>query len=318
MLRVLFMGTPKIASDCLRILYEKSNADIIGVVTQPDKPKGRGMKMIPPEVKVFAEEHSISVYQPSTLKDGSFENILKMLDPDVIYVVAYGKILPGYVLSYPKYGCINVHASLLPHLRGAAPIQRAIMNGDRESGITIMHMDEGLDTGNIIFSKKIPIEPDDNSQTLSDKLALAGGAALVKVSDMLEKGLPLPSVPQGGGADYAEKITKEECLLDFNSDAESLCCRIRALAPAPGAYTFTPSGKMLKIIAATPNTFGKERHAPHGEVMSVSGGRIEVSCSGGSIFISVVIPEGKKQMTAKDFLNGRGVSPGDILGKTNG
>ena len=174
-MRIVFMGTPDYALECLRAVYNNPNANIVGVLTQPDKPKGRGMKMIAPPVKVFAEEKGIPVYQPTTLKDGVFEDTLRELDPELIIVAAYGKILPKYVLDYPKYGCVNAHASILPRHRGAAPIHRAIMAGDTETGVAAMFMDVGLDTGDVIFTSTTPITEDDDVGTLHDRLALIAG-----------------------------------------------------------------------------------------------------------------------------------------------
>ena len=182
------MGTPDLAAVCLEAVYNKADVEVVGVLTQPDKPKGRGMKLVPPPVKVFAEEHGIPVYQPQTLKNGTFEDELKKLDPDMIIVAAYGKILPKYVLDYPKYGCVNAHGSILPKYRGASPIQRAIIDGEKVTGITAMYMAEGLDTGDIIKIYPCDITPDDDFGSLHDKLANLAGVAMCDVIDMTENG----------------------------------------------------------------------------------------------------------------------------------
>lgn len=179
-MKILFMGTPDLAAVCLEAVYNKADVEVVGVLTQPDKPKGRGRKLVPPPVKVFAEEHGIPVYQPQTLKNGTFEDELKKLDPDMIIVAAYGKILPKYVLDYPKYGCVNAHGSILPKYRGASPIQRAIIDGEKVTGITAMYMAEGLDTGDIIKIYPCDITPDDDFGSLHDKLANLAGVAMVR------------------------------------------------------------------------------------------------------------------------------------------
>jgi methionyl-tRNA formyltransferase len=185
-MRILFMGTPEFAKINLSALYE-SGEEIVGVVTTPDKAKGRGMVLTPSDVKKYALEKNLDIYQPQTLKNGAFEETLKALDPELIVVVAYGRILPEYVLNYPKYGCINAHASILPKYRGAAPIQRAIIDGERETGVSVMKTDVGLDTGDVIFVEKVTIEENDNFETVHDKLAEAGSTALLKTVELLKK-----------------------------------------------------------------------------------------------------------------------------------
>ncbi len=311
-MRILFMGTPDFAVECLRAVYANPNSEVIGVVTQPDKPKGRGMKMIAPPVKVFAEEKGLPVYQPVTLKDGAFEETLRELDPEMIIVAAYGKILPAYVIDYPKNGCINAHASLLPRHRGAAPINRAIMEGDTKSGVTAMFMDYGLDTGDMIMAIECYIEDTDDVGTLHDKLALLGGEAMSNVIDRAMEG-PLPRLSQSEeGATYAAKITKEDCAIDFSAPLKDVYNKIRGLAPVPCALTHTPDGKLLKITGARMGD-GKT-DAEIGTVISVDGGEISVACGdGGVICFTGVIPEGKGRMSAADFIRGRKIAVGDRL-----
>ena len=312
-MRVLFMGTPDFALEVLKAVYAKDGVDVIGAVTQTDKPKGRGMKMIAPPVKVFAEEHDIPVFQPTTLKDGAFENELKSLDPELIVVAAYGKILPHYVIAYPKYGCVNAHASLLPRWRGAAPINRAIMAGDTVTGVTAMYMDDGLDTGDAILKVEVPIGDDDNVGTVHDKLAEAGGRAICEVIDMIASG-SVPRAPQSSdGVTYAEKITKEDCRLDFSLPCREVYNKIRALAPTPCAVTTTADGHLLKITGA--RMTDKVANALPGTVISTDGGMIEVALQDGTIQIDGVIPEGKSRMSAADYIRGRKVSVCDVLGK---
>ncbi|MBQ4067606.1 MAG: methionyl-tRNA formyltransferase, partial [Clostridia bacterium] len=235
-MKVLFMGTPDFARTCLSAIVEEG-FEIVGVVTQPDKPKGRSYKMTPPPVKVYAEEKGLDVYQPVTLKDEAFKEELEALDPDIIIVAAYGKILPPYIINYPKYGCINAHGSVLPKYRGAAPIQRAIMDGERETGITVMYMNEGLDTGDMILVERTPITEEDTFETLHDRLADIGGRTLVEAMKALEAGTARREKQDDSLATYAEKITKDDCIIDFSVLPEKLLCKIRGLSPFPLAVT---------------------------------------------------------------------------------
>lgn len=236
-MNIIFMGTPELAAECLRAIYKKSGVNISAVVTQTDKPKGRGMKLVSPPVKVFAEEHGIPVYQPKTLRDGSFQIILDEYKPDLIIVVAYGKILPDYVLNYPRYGCVNAHGSLLPKYRGAAPIQRAIIAGERVTGITSMYMDDGIDTGDMILKLECAIEDTDNFGSLHDKLALLAGEAMCRTIDMIENGTITREKQPDEGASYASKIEKEDTIIDFSKSPRDIFNLIRGLSPAPCAVT---------------------------------------------------------------------------------
>ena len=309
-MKILFMGTPDFALPTLKALHT-AGQDIVGVVTQPDKPKGRGHILTPPPIKVYAEQAGIPVYQPTTLKNGAFDEQLKSLDPDLIVVVAYGKILPLSVLDYPKYGCINVHGSLLPLLRGAAPMQRAIIDGHAVTGITTMYMGEGLDTGDMLLKREIAIQDDDNFETIHDKLAELGAQTMLDTLTALMAGT-LVRIPQDHDkATYAAKIEKADCLLDFSAPAQTLHNLIRGLSPFPLSFTHTPDGKMLKVVAAKVCK-AEGQLAPCGTVLSVDEG-IEVACGEGSILLLRVTPEGKGQMSAADFVRGRKVSVGDIL-----
>ena len=307
-MRVLFMGTPEIAATSLVTLIA-DGFEVVGAVSQPDRPKGRGMVLTPPPVKVLAEEHGIPVYQPTTLKDGAFLPVLRELAPDVIAVVAYGKILPSEVLSFPKYGCVNVHVSLLPKYRGAAPMQRAIMAGEHETGVTTMRMDEGLDTGDILMVEKFPIGDEDNFETVHDRSAELGGKLLSATLRALEAGTVLPKKQDHSLATYAEKITKEECLLDFSQPASVLDARIRGLSPIPLAFTHLRDGKLLKVVSASPVT-GKGRA---GEVIRTEREGVVVACGEGALLLKTVLPEGKGRMSAADLARGRAIAIGDIL-----
>ena len=309
-MRILFMGTPDFAASNLQAIYE-SGEEIVGVVTTPDKPKGRGMVLTPSPVKAYALEKNLKVYQPLTLKDGAFLDTLKELDPELIIVVAYGKILPSYVLDYPKYACINGHASILPKYRGAAPIQRAIIDGDSETGVSIMKMDVGLDTGDVILVNKVKIEKDDNFESVHDKLAIASSQGLIEAIKRFKEGT-VTYTPQGESFTYAEKITKQDCLIDFNKEACEVHNQIRGLSPIPLAFTKMSDGKILKVSKS--HTSPADFKGECGEVVSLDGS-IFVKCKSGTVVLDEVIPEGKGKMSAASFINGRKIQIGDILGK---
>ena len=310
-MKILFMGTPDFALFSLRALVE-AGENVIGVVTQPDKPKGRGYTLTPPPVKAYALEKNIPVYQPNTLRGEEFANLLAELAPDLIIVVAYGKILPANVLEFPKYGCINVHGSILPAYRGAAPMQRAIMEGQVETGITTQMMADGIDTGDILLISKVAIEENDNFETIHDKLGVCGAETLLKTLDELRAGTLTRTKQDDSLATYAAKIEKSDCLIDFSKTANEVHNQIRGLSPIPLAFTYTPDGKMLKVTA-TEIAKREGTLAPAGTVLSLSGGKIEVACGCGSVFILSVLPEGKKRMAATDFINGRKIAVGDVF-----
>ena len=307
-MRILFMGTPEFAKECLRAIYE-SGEEIVGVVTTQDKPKGRGMVLTPSDVKKYACEVGLPVYQPLTLKDGAFLDTLKELMPDLIVVVAYGKILPKYVLDFPKHGCINAHASILPKYRGAAPIQRAIIDGEGETGVSVMKMDVGLDTGDVMLVERVPILENDNFESVHDKLALAGCTGLLKAIELFKSGKEA-FTPQGEEFTYAEKITKQDCVIDFSADARGVHDRIRGLSPIPVAFTKTPDGKILKVTRAS--VASEDIKGVPGEVVSLNGG-IVVKCGSGCVVLQEIIPEGKGRMDASAYINGRKIAVGDIL-----
>ena len=311
-MRIVFMGTPDFALFSLKALVE-AGEEVVGVVTQPDKPRGRGYVLTPPPVKVYATEQSIPVYQPQTLKNGAFDDTLRELDPELIVVVAYGKILPKSVLDYPKHGCINVHGSLLPALRGAAPMQRAIMDGHPVTGVTTMYMAEGLDTGDMLLKSEVAIEVEDNFETIHDKLGAVGATTLIDTVNALKAGT-LVAIPQDDSlSTYAAKIEKSDCLIDFANDAHTVHNRIRGLSPMPLAFTHTPDGKLLKIPAAIRGQSPEAGNlAAPGTVLSLDKG-IEVACGTGSVIFTVVTPEGKGRMNAADYIRGRKVNAGDVL-----
>ena len=307
-MRILFMGTPDFAKTILASIYENGE-EIVGVVTAEDKPKGRGMVLTPSEVKKYATEKNISVFQPKTLKDGKFEEVLRQLCPELIVVVAYGKILPKYVLDYPKHGCINAHASILPKYRGAAPIQRAIMAGEDKTGVSVMQMDEGLDTGDIILIEETPILEDDNFEAVHDKLAACGCKGINKAIELFKNG-SVTRTKQGDFEGYAEKITKDDCHINFDNTLCSVHNQIRGLSPVPLAFCKMADGKILKVVKAHKTDLTKKGKA--GEVVSLEKS-IFVNCADGVIAIDEIIPEGKGKMKASDFINGRKINIGDIL-----
>jgi methionyl-tRNA formyltransferase len=309
-MRIMFMGTPDISATCLKTLIG-AGEEVVAVVTGKDKPRGRGNVMTPTPTKLVAEENSIPVYTPDTLRDEAFMSVLSEVDPDIIVVVAYGKILPKSVIDYAKYGCVNVHVSLLPRHRGAAPMQRAIIDGDRETGVTIMQMDEGLDTGDIISQVSFPILDTDTFETIHDESAEIGGDLLVRTLADIREGRAVWTKQDSSLATYAAKIEKSDAKIDFTKDSRTVSCQIRGTTPIPGAYCFK-DGKMLKLFSVT-ETNGRGKP---GEVIAVDSkgeGSFTVACGEGAILVKGVIPEGKGRMTAGDLIRGRKLAEGDIL-----
>ena len=309
-MKVMFMGTPQISAICLRTLVE-GGVNVTSVVTGKDKPRGRGNVMTPTATKVVAEEFGIPTYTPDSLRTEEFSSLLAELAPDLIVVVAYGKILPPSVLDYPRLGCINAHVSLLPKYRGAAPMQRAIMEGEKETGVTIMYMNEGLDTGDVILQQSFPILAEDDFEAIHDRSAEVGGQLLLEAIPLLEQGKAKRIKQDDSLATYAQKIEKTDCKIDFGKSASELDCIIRGVTPIPGAFAFH-RGKMLKLFSATPvkgsGEPGKVIAAdPKGE------GSFTVACGEGALKVRGVIPEGKGRMSAGDFLRGRKIELGDVL-----
>jgi len=310
-MRILFMGTPDFALPTLRALCE-SGHEIVGVVTKIDTPKGRGHHLTPPPIKVYALEQNIPVYQPNTLKGEEFAGTLAELDPELIVVVAFGKILPQNVLDYPKYGCVNVHGSLLPEYRGAAPMQRAIIDGKQTTGITTMLMAAGLDTGDMLLKAEVEIGENDNFEDIHDRLADCGAKLLIETVEKIEKGEIIPEKQDDSLATYAAKIEKSDCLLDFSRPARELHNLIRGLSPIPLSFTHTPDGKLLKVVASRVVDDNKTNGEPAGTVISV-GDDIKVACGKGILSLLTVVPEGKGRMSAADFVRGRKIAEGDLL-----
>lgn len=296
--RIVFMGTPQFAVPSLLACLEVG--EVVAVVTQPDKPKGRGQELAAPPVKLEAQQRGLTVLQPAKLRTPPFSEELKRLSPDVVVVTAYGKILPADLLAVPSKGCVNVHGSLLPRFRGAAPIQWAIEAGDAKTGVCLMRMDEGLDTGPVISCREVPIGPDDTSATLHDALAELGGRILKDDLPRYLSGELVPRPQPSEGMVLAPIIEKEEGRLDWRRPAVELERRLRAFTPWPGAFT-TLAGGLLKVHRVR---VGEGKGEP-GTVLSAGPEGIEVACGQGSLVLLEVQPEGKRRMTAAEFVTGR-------------
>lgn len=310
-LRLVFMGTPQFAVPSLRVLLAGEDR-VIGVVTQPDQPAGRGMALHAPPVKVLAEAHHVPVYQPAKLRAPGVLEQLHEWQPDLIVVAAYGKILPTSILALPAWGCINVHASLLPKYRGAAPIQWAILRGERETGVTIMRISERMDAGDILLQKTIPIAETDTGGTLHDKLAALGAEALREALMLLKHGQLVPRPQNEAEATYAPLLKKEDGRIDWSQDAHTLERRIRAFNPWPSAYT-TLHGKLLKIFAAQVERDSTSSHSP-GTVIEVTPVSLVVATGAGSLSLIEVQLEGKRRLPIAEFLKGYPLVPGLVLG----
>ncbi len=306
-MRIVFMGTPDIASTVLERLIADGH-DVCGVFTRMDKPQGRHQVLTPPPVKVTALEHNIPVYQPKTLKNGEEMPVLEELQPDVIVVCAYGLLLRSDVLHFPKYGCLNVHASLLPMYRGAAPINWVILNGETETGITIMQMDEGLDTGDMLYQKKISIHPDETAGELFDRMAALGAEAMSEALVKLEAG-ELHPVPQTGESCYASMLSKKDSPICWSRTAQEIHNQIRGLSPWPGAAT-TLNGKILKIHRSFLAPKPVARNALPGTIFTDQG-HLFVTCKEGQqLELLEVQAQGSKKMSAADYLRGHAIPDG--------
>jgi len=298
-LRIAFAGTPEFPLAALEAIAASSHR-LVGVWTQPDRPAGRGRKLTPSPVKSRALELTLPVHQPESLKADAARQAIRDTKPDVMVVVAYGLILPSAVLAIPRFGCLNIHASLLPRWRGAAPIQRALLAGDTETGVAIMQMDEGLDTGDVLLERKIPIGSEDTSQTLHDRLATLGAHALMEVLDALPE--VQPRKQDAGAATYAAKLTKEEARLDWNCTATELARAVRGYNPWPVAFTLH-LGQPLRIWRAVPLT-ATASQAP-GTVLQAGREGIDVATGEGVLRVLELQAAGGRMQSAADFANGR-------------
>ncbi len=310
-MKIVFMGTPDFAVPPLRALTE-AGYEVAAVVTQPDKPKGRGKTLLPTPVKEEALMHEIPVYQPKKVKNNpEFMDILKEIAPDIIIVAAFGQLIPKEILELPKFGCINIHASLLPKYRGAAPIQQAVIDGEKESGVTIMQMAEGLDTGDMISKIVIPLSPEETGGSLFGKLAQAGAELLIKTLPSIEQGTAeYEKQPEESPTPYAAMITKQMGLMDFNRQACELERLVRGLNPWPSAYTFI-NGKTLKVWKCKVSM--EETEAVPGTVFLTDKEGIHVACGQGVLILTEVQLEGKKRMETEAFLRGYHIENGTVF-----
>ncbi|MDP4153174.1 MAG: methionyl-tRNA formyltransferase [Bacillota bacterium] len=311
-MRVMFMGTPEFAVPTLEMLV--NTEQVVAVITQPDKPQGRRMTLTPPAVKVFAEASGIPVYQPQTLKDKAILPLLDSCRPELIVVVAYGKLLPEYVLNFPKYGCINVHASLLPSYRGAGPIQWAVINGEKETGVTTMYMAKGLDTGDIILKRAIEILPEETAGELHDRLMVLGADTMRETLDLV-KGGDVPAQKQDDSvSSYAPMLDKNIASIDFSKTAKEVHDLIRGLNPWPIAYSFY-RGKKIKVFTS----FIDSNIKLEPSIAAATDKGIAVGCGDGqAIIFTEVQLEGGKRMSANLFLVGHSVEPNESLKKLEG
>ena len=308
-MRVLFMGTPEYAVASLEAV--STNHEIVGVLTRADKPNKRGNKIQFSPVKEFSLAHNIPVFQPENLKDEALMEELAALKPDIAAVVAYGMLLPKKLIDLPPQGTINVHGSLLPQYRGAAPMQYSVLNGDTEAGVTIMYVEEALDAGDIILQKKIPVGENETFGELHDRLSILGAEALVEAMQSIATGTHTRIKQDSTKATFAPSISKEECVVNWKLPAETVHNRIRGLSPIPGANTHLPDGKLLKIYRSEKieGYSGKP-----GEIVDVLKKRgIVVSCGTGAVCITSAKPEGKREMPGFELANGHYVAIGDIL-----
>ena len=312
-LRIIFAGTPDFAARHLQALID-SEHQIVGVYSQPDRPAGRGKKLKASEVKELALQHDLPVFQPASLKSDDALSELSSLNADIMIVVAYGLLLPKAILEAPRLGCLNVHGSILPRWRGAAPIQRAIWAGDEETGVTIMQMDEGLDTGDMLHISRCPIDATETSASLYAKLADLGPSALIETIAKLANGEITAQVQDDQQANYAKKLSKEEANIDWSMDASQIERNIRAFNPWPVCFT-QMGDNTVKIYQA--NVFEQQGNA--GTVLQSDKHGIVIACGTNALNITQLQPQGKKPMAITDFLNGRAdwVTPGTLIGEHN-
>ncbi|MGH7972998.1 MAG: methionyl-tRNA formyltransferase [Limisphaerales bacterium] len=311
-LRIIFMGTAELSCPSLEALAGWSGCDLVAVITQPDRPKGRELRLEPPPVKVAASRAGLTVLQPERARDEVFVETIRQLNPDLIVVVAYGQILPQSLLDVPRFGCMNVHTSLLPKYRGAAPIQWAILHDEPETGVTIMKMDAGLDTGPILTQAPTPIRPTDTSESLHDRLAILGAELLLRTIPQFVAGGTHPQPQPTESASYAPKIKKEDGHIDWDQAARAVWNRVRALAPWPGAFSLLPRSPrplMLKFWQAEVATVSGKP----GEILASSGAGIVVGCGDQALRVLTLQREGGRRLTAREFLSGLPLKPGTRL-----
>ncbi|MBN1474295.1 MAG: methionyl-tRNA formyltransferase [Syntrophaceae bacterium] len=310
-LRVMFMGTPSFALPALQVLHTEKY-QIVGVITQPDRPQGRGQVTNPPAVKILAQKFGLPVYQPNSIKEQVFFELAKELNPEIIIVAAFGQILPKLILDIPRLGCLNIHPSLLPKYRGAAPINWTLIKGETKTGVTIMMMDEGMDSGAILEQEETFVDPSENYGHLHDRLARHGATLLMKVIEQILSGTPQPRPQDSSLATFAPRITKEMGEINWHNSVIEICNLIRGLSPSPTAYSFI-EGKLLKIYAAEPKPEITDK-LPGSFGDSLADG-IAITAADGYVILKEVQLAGKKRMSANEFLRGYKLNPSNILGK---
>jgi methionyl-tRNA formyltransferase len=307
-MRLIFMGTPELAAVCLESLLRPADYQVVAVATQPDRPKGRDLKLQPSPVKLFASRAGIPVLQPERARSEDFIAALRKAEPELIVVAAYGQILPAAILDLPRYGCINVHTSLLPKYRGAAPIQWALLNGDSETGVTMMKMDVGMDTGPILSASATPISPEDTAETLHDRLASLGADLLLKTIPDYVSGKIQPRPQPSEGVSYAPKIKKLDGHIDWQQPATAIWNRIRAMSPWPGAFTYLEAPapqpqsppRLLKIWQAK---VASASGSP-GQILNADKSGLLVGCGEGGLLVQIIQLEGGRRLSAAEFLAG--------------
>ena len=311
-MKLVFMGTPEFAASSLRALVKQQKHEILAVVTQPDRPKGRGHKLMMSAVKEYALAVKLPVLQPERVKDPAFMEEMKRLSPDLIVVAAFGQFLPKALLDLPPFGCINVHASLLPAYRGAAPIHYAILKGEKKAGVTIMQMDTGMDTGAMLEKVSVPIGPEMTQGELHDELKEKGAALLLQTIDDLSAGTVTAEPQEETKATYASLITRDMEHLDWTLSADALHNQIRAFNPWPGTYTILPDGKRLKVWKSHVLPGSAEQAQP-GQILEADSKGFHIACGTGVLAVLECQPEGKRAMAAQSFVNGQQIAVGEIL-----
>jgi methionyl-tRNA formyltransferase len=312
-MRVVFMGTPEFAVPSLEALLG-SDETVVGVVTQPDRPKGRGHTVTASPIKVLSQREGLPVLQPPKMKDPAFLDALRAWKPDLIAVAAFGRILPQVVLDLPPQGCVNVHGSLLPKYRGAGPIQWAIINGETETGITTMLMDAGMDTGAILLQERVPIEPDDTAGSLSHKLSRVGGRLLIETIAGLKDGRVVPRPQDHSQATLAPLLKKEDGLIDWSLPAAAIANRIRGLSPWPGAYTFAGRDRWTLWRASVETAEERSDRPTPGTLVEVQKDALIVATGGGLLSISELQPANGRRMPVREYVRGHPLAPGLLLG----
>ena len=317
MLKLVFMGSAELACGSLGALAGAGRYELLAVVTQPDRPRGRKLKLQPSPVKELALKLDLPVLQPEKARAPKFLEQLTELAPDLIIVAAYGQILPAAILELPRFGCLNVHTSLLPKYRGAAPIQAAIFNDDAETGVTIMKMDEGLDTGDIVAMEATTIAPEDDAQILHDRLAQMGGDALLRIIPEYIEGRIVPRPQPLEGVSHVGKISKSDGLIDWTRPARAIWCQVRAYTPWPGAFVHRGEGDAQRILKFWKTEIAEDLSGCPGEILAANKEGVVVACGEGALRILILQPEGGRRLTAAEFLTGHRLNVGELISESS-